>query len=83
MGAWGTGVFENDYAMDWVIDLERSDDADFPVSVLRLLGDGGPLDQQDAAVGLAAAEVVAASCGLPGGGGGPGQVCGVCSETGR
>lgn len=65
MGAWGFGVFENDYAMDWVAKLGRADDADFPVSVLRMLSDGRPLDSQETAVGLAAAEVVAASCGAP------------------
>jgi len=65
MGAWGTGVFENDYAMDWVAALTRTDDADYPASVLRVLGDGGPLRPRECAVGLAAAEVIAASCGAP------------------
>lgn len=64
MGAWGTGVFENDYAMDWLAELTRADDPDFPVSVLRVLGDGRPLSPRESAVGLAAGEVVAASCGV-------------------
>jgi hypothetical protein len=62
MGTWGTGVFENDTAMDWVLELAKSD-ADFPASVLRLLGDGGPLSTRDCERGLAAGEVIAASCG--------------------
>jgi hypothetical protein len=65
MGAWGTGIFENDYAMDWVAALTRTGDADYPASVLRVLGDGGPLSLRECAVGLAAGEVVAASCGAP------------------
>lgn len=64
MGAWGTGVFENDYAMDWAAELTRAGDADLPASVLRMLSDGGPLSPRESAVGLAAAEVVAAGCGV-------------------
>jgi hypothetical protein len=65
MGAWGTGVFENDDAMDWVAELSQTDDPDFPASVLRVLGDGGALSVRECAVGLAAGEVIAASCGVP------------------
>jgi hypothetical protein len=65
MGTWGTGVFENDYAVDWVIGLSQTDDSDFPASVLRILGDGRPLSMRECAAGLAAGEVIAASCGAP------------------
>jgi hypothetical protein len=64
MGTWGTGVFDNDTAMDWVLELVKSD-PDFPASVLRLLRDGGPLSTRDCERGLAAGEVIAASCGAP------------------
>jgi hypothetical protein len=48
--------------MDWLAKLMRADDPDFPVSVLRILSDGKPLSPRESAVGLAAGEVVAASC---------------------
>jgi len=50
--------------MDWLAKLMRADDPDFPVSVLRILSDGKPLSPRESAVGLAAGEVVAASCGV-------------------
>jgi hypothetical protein len=62
MGAWGTGVFENDWALDWVAELSRSGDADFPASALREF-DGGLLESWECATALAAAEAVAASSG--------------------
>ena len=50
--------------MGWLAKLMRADDPDFPVSVLRILSDGKPLSPRESAVGLAAGEVVAASCGV-------------------
>lgn len=66
MGAWGIGSFDNDSAMDWVIDLEKSSDT----ALLReVLGpwerDSDYLNGGDGDMGLAAAEVVAAWLGRP------------------
>ena len=64
MGAWGIGNFENDAALDWVHELEQSDsfiavrDALNRVSLV-----GEYIDADDAAMALAAAEVVAAMAG--------------------
>lgn len=52
VGAWGAGSFENDDAMDWVIDLEESDDEYLWAS--------------ERSKTVAAAEVVAALAGRPG-----------------
>ena len=35
MGSWGTGLFENDWAMDWAYELLETGDAEFPASILR------------------------------------------------
>jgi hypothetical protein len=68
MGAWGTGSFENDDALDFVIDLELATTFQ-PVrqAMERVAGlpPSGYLDATNAAVGLAAAEVVAALMGQP------------------
>ena len=65
MGAWGTGSFENDHALDWVGDLLEGD-----VAIVRsALGsvanapDGEFLDADDCCEALVAAELVAAACG--------------------
>ena len=65
MGTWGTGVFDNDNAMNWVTSLEQIDDGDYPASVLRMLDDGRQLSTRECTVGLAAGEIIAASCGVP------------------
>jgi hypothetical protein len=56
MGAWGHGTFDNDTAMDWIVQLTVAHD----VSFLRESFDDGV--DEDA---LAAAEVVAALRGRP------------------
>ena len=33
MGTWGTGTFENDWALDWVAELSEIGDVDFPARI--------------------------------------------------
>src|SRR6478752_5559784 len=64
MGAWEAGPFENDTAMDWVADLERTG-AHAVRTALSVAADG----YVEAPVGeevVAAAEVVASALGEPG-----------------
>ena len=66
MGAWGTGPFENDDAMDWVAELEGTRDLSAVRSALEAVT--AAEDYVDAPVGsiaLAPAEVVAALRGRP------------------
>jgi hypothetical protein len=61
MGAWGTGNFENDTALDWVWDLEGSTDLGVvKAAISDVLNCGDYLDSDIGCAGLAAAEVVAA-----------------------
>jgi hypothetical protein len=68
VGAWGTGNFENDDALDWVDDLEECEDASAVRSALTTVT-GWPaaeyLESIDCNVALAAAEMVAAFLGHP------------------
>ena len=67
MGAWGTGTFENDDAMDFVIILLESDSLSPVEKVLRAVVDVEDyLEVDQGANGLAAAEVIAALRGHPG-----------------
>jgi Domain of unknown function (DUF4259) len=66
MGAWGTGHFENDDALDLVADVQGPDDLD---RVLRAV-----TESEDAGIGasvatkaMAAADIVAAMMGRPAG----------------
>lgn len=66
MGAWGTGCFENDDAMDWIWDLDDADDT----TVLKDLFSGcieskDYLEAPDGSIVIAAAGVVAALNGQP------------------
>jgi hypothetical protein len=66
MGAWGAGNFENDMALDWVIDLEASNDLGLVENAIaEVLNSGEYLDADAGCAGLAAAEVVAALKGSP------------------
>jgi hypothetical protein len=60
MGAWGTGIFDNDTAADWASEVAEANDLSFIESTLdRVLEVGGEyLDGSDAEEGLAAAEAL-------------------------
>jgi|SRR5262245_15364262 len=61
MGAWGSGIFENDTASDWALTLEESTDPSLIADTLKsVLEIGGQyLEAPIAEEGLAAAEAVA------------------------
>lgn len=62
MGAWETGSFDNDDALDWLFDLEDSADTSVISAALQdVLGKGDDyLEVPECSVGIAAAEVIAA-----------------------
>ena len=65
MGAWGTGNFQNDDALDWLGELG---DFDTVRAALRVVADApadAHLDAPVCCAALAAAEVVAAAKGAP------------------
>jgi hypothetical protein len=65
MGAWGEKAFENDAALDWLIELE-ADGVDALRDVLARVADTDEddyLDVDDGAPAIAAAEIVAAARG--------------------
>jgi hypothetical protein len=68
MGAWGTGSFENDDALDWVAELEESRGTKLVKKALREVMDAGDgyLEVDVASRGVAAAEVVAGLNDAPG-----------------
>jgi hypothetical protein len=61
MGAWGTGVFDNDTACDWADELEESDDLSVLEEALELVLSAGAdyIEAPDAEQALAAADVIA------------------------
>jgi hypothetical protein len=61
MGAWGTGIFDNDTACDWAYDLEEASDLSLIESTLdKVLNVGADyLDADEAQEALAAAEAIA------------------------
>lgn len=67
MGAWDTGLFDNDNALDWVLELEAADDNDFLTRTLEAIPveDTTCVESPEAECGLAAGEVVAALLGRP------------------
>jgi hypothetical protein len=67
MGAWGLSSFENDDALDWVIDLEKASDMTILEETLAAVFDDEEdyLDAFVCSTALAAAEVVAALAGKP------------------
>ena len=62
MGAWGIENFENDDALDWVIELENAND----LSIINdafdtvIKNSGEYVDAWESSIALAAAEVIAA-----------------------
>lgn len=61
MGAWGTGIFDNDTACDWAYELEEASDLSLIESALdKVLNVGAEyLDASEAEEALAAAEAIA------------------------
>ncbi len=68
MGAWDTGSFDNDDAMDWLYDLEDAQDFSFLAEACETVKDqrGTMPEAGDCAAAICAAEVVAALMGNPG-----------------
>ena len=65
-GAWDTGSFDNDDALDWVWELSESDDLSVVENTLEEAVDAsGYLEAPTASMAIAAAEVVAALRGKP------------------
>lgn len=62
MGTWGVRNFENDDAMDWVAELEQSEDSSAIEEALKVVAEAGDqyVEAPEASRALAAAEVVAA-----------------------
>jgi hypothetical protein len=66
VGAWGTGTFENDDALDFAAQIAGSEDgADLLRRQLELAGVPGTLDAPASEASLVAAEMVAAARGAP------------------
>lgn len=66
MGAWGTGSFENDDAMDFAGDLIDGGDAAQLRAALEAIPREGYIEAMDATNAIAAAEIVAAAHGRAG-----------------
>ena len=65
-GAWDVGPFDNDDALDWVWELESSDDLSALEAALRAgASEGSYIEAPTGSVAIAAAEVVAALTGNP------------------
>jgi len=65
-GAWDTGAFDNDDALDWVWELAESSDLSVVKGALQYaIGETDYLEAPDASMAIAAAEVVAALRGNP------------------
>lgn len=65
MGTWGTGNFENDFAMDWLSELQSRNDLISILVAFSKIDEGDYLEVYDCSDALAAAEVVAALRGNP------------------
>ena len=66
MGAWGEKAFENDAALDWLVELETGDVATLreTLSAVATAHSDDYVDVDDGSRAVAAAEVVAAAFGL-------------------
>ncbi len=60
-GAWGPGSFENDGALDWILEFEKTPTVELVRDSLSRVGVGGNVDLLEGQSALAAAEVVAAA----------------------
>lgn len=65
MGAWGSGVFQNDYAMDLVDGLDHDDTGESILEALRVANDSARISSVAAMEAVAAAELVLATAGHP------------------
>lgn len=65
MGAWGTGSFDNDDALDWAFGLEDADGDELLQAAFEATSGDEDLESPDCCVALAAAEIVAAWLGEP------------------
>lgn len=68
MGAWGSGSFENDDALDWLTDFCDDPDKGLIADALTTVAemdDSEYLEAPDCCVAIAAAEIVAALKGAP------------------
>ena len=65
MGTWGVGNFENDFAMDWISELQSRKDLVPILVAFSKIDEGGFLEVFDCSYALAAAEVIAALRGNP------------------
>lgn len=65
MGAWGVGTFENDDALDWLLDLIEIDDTATVRAGLAQALDSDCCDARDGASALAAAEMILSLLGDP------------------
>jgi hypothetical protein len=68
VGAWGTGSFENDDAVDWAAGIAAVTPADLTKILVRAADDPEYLEGPEAYVAVAAGEVVAALKGAAGAG---------------
>lgn len=66
MGAWGTGIFENDDVLDWKADLLDSDDIDLIEETIEEVLEEEYIESDLASNALGAIEVLAALQGKPG-----------------
>jgi FAD/FMN-containing dehydrogenase len=65
VGAWGTGSFENDDAVDWVAGLDAITPEELRRILERAADDPGYLEAPAASIAVAASDVVAALNGFP------------------
>jgi Domain of unknown function (DUF4259) len=67
VGAWGTGIFENDDAMDWALDFQRApSQRSLREAFEAVVGVEDYLERDQGSCALAAAEVLAAARGRSG-----------------
>ncbi|MBU5353851.1 DUF4259 domain-containing protein [Paenibacillus barcinonensis] len=66
MGAWGTGIFENDDVLDWKADLLDSDGIDFIEETIEEVLEDEYIESDLASNALGAIEILAALQGRPG-----------------
>jgi hypothetical protein len=64
-GAWGTGSFENDDALDWAQGFEAKPSMSAIVAALEAATGTGYLEAPEGSAAIAAAEVIAAIAGKP------------------